>query len=345
MTSRKSYLREYQELSEISDWFELAALIAALVVGVFYLWYQFSTVGRMADPLFVTILLGSTAILLAGERYTQKHLFEKGLEFFSYSLNQEVGHAVIEKHRILAQHLFQSKYRIATGVGYGVVVAGSPVVLRVWANAPELQLALCTFLFFVNYITGTVMYSLARFVIDSKWLSQQIKVDVWNSRNPSSEFYIRSILNIGLIASTYVSISMTSILFSKFDRTAIVLLYIVFSFSVLVVVLVYPYIPIVRRMLSVKRELRDRIGHRLHSLTENALRTPAAKEADEVLEEMRRLLELRKAVEEVSLLPFRSVTVWAVAVMAFIFSHPLILEWLLGAHLFMNALNLTPQQP
>lgn len=323
----RDYRREFYGLSYVSDIVEMVAFAAAIAVGVFYLWLELKTLGKVSDWAFIVILVGATSILLFAERYIQKEFLNGGLRFLAYSLGLPLGLELVRAHREITGPLYSSRNRIISGIGYGLVLATAPYFLSVWPMHRALQVLLATFLFLVNYTTGNAMYGLVRFLLNSKTLARLIKLDLWNTRNPSTEFYIRHLLTLGFFASAYVSVSMTSILFSAFDRAFIVYVYVAFSFTVLFVTLVYPYLPIVRAAISAKHQFLARLGARLEISTRNALEHVGTPDFERILAEMHQLLELRKTVEMVDVVPFRRLSVVVVTVMAFIFSHPFILEW------------------
>jgi hypothetical protein len=332
MDNHRSREAEFAKICQLSCWLEYVAFFAACAMGSLYLFVQYSVTHAIIDFPFIFILLIATTILLLGEWTTRRHFFNSGLQFFIYSLAPCAETSAIDLHRTTSMRLFKSCNRIATGLGWGAVLGFAPYVLNVWPTNWLLQVLLSSFMFFVNYITGNAVFSLVQFLLNTQQLSSIMAIDVWNSRNPSTAFYMRSVLEVAIFSCIYTSVSMSSILFSKLDRTGVVYAYVALSFSLVALSALYPYSLIVLRLIRAKRELCARISVRLHTLTEDILNSSDRANTEAKMQEMRPLLELKRSVQELGILPFRTLGISATAVMAFVLSHPLLLDWALRAN-------------
>ncbi len=157
-------------------------LIAPVIIsGLAYVILQWSLTGQIVDTLFVGLLFGASVILVFGIYMLGSHLIMKSPAFFLAAFEDQKKMDAAKIHADFLQLIFDTKKMTITGILYGLLLAGSPIVLELWSENGILLFNLSIFLFFVNFITGAALYSLVRFIEKMYRITPFIHIDLWQA--------------------------------------------------------------------------------------------------------------------------------------------------------------------
>lgn len=224
-----------------------AALIlisTTFVTGILYVLVQWFRQGAIQDALFVSMLIGATMMLVFGVIRVNKYIVNRSLNFFVFSAPAERPEVAYQKYEKLCRSVMNVQRMTIAGVLYGLVVGSAPFVLNVWDTDILLKILLAVYMFFVNYVTGVAFYGLITFFIQSIKMGKMMKVNLWQINNPSSDFLLGATRRISVMASIYVCVCLSSILFSLLPITGLVIAYSCFSGLTILASLVIPPLPI-----------------------------------------------------------------------------------------------------
>lgn len=329
-----------EEFSEIevpngyAKWQSRLTLLAlALLFGVGYLTLERMLTGTIRDAVFVSMLVGATAILLYGLKYLRDYLVNRGIRFYNFVLSTDNPEEAYRQHDKLCSSVLNFQRMTVAGLLYGTVVGSAPYLLSLWQLNPILQISLSAFLFVINFATGVAFYGLIAFFVHAVRMGRMIEVDIWRVNKPSTDFLLGATRRISILASIYAGLSNTSILFSVLPITPLVIAYFCFSGLTILASVVIPSIPIARKLRSAKMEALNEIERQLHDTLKESLQK--AKEPDEEIntEQFESLLTMKEKIEAVHSWPFRIKSIFAGLSVVFFSSVPLIVEYILKVFL------------
>ena len=252
------------------------------------------------DIVFVSLLGSATLFLILALRNLRKYLIDEGFNYWNYVL-VDADHIEMSLTR-LAARILSTPWRVLSGVVYGFVVAAVVYAMHVLQGHERSQLEYLGLLFFANYVTGAALYSLVAFLTITPALIRNIKIQLWETRNVAAGFVIGSTLRIGIFASIYVGLCMTSILFSEIPIRSIVLVYVGFSVLMAVTSIGLPFWFYARRIRDARDKLVTRIGLEPNTLSDQLLSASGANRA--VFDRMQELMQLRQWTKTVEVVPF-----------------------------------------
>lgn len=304
-------------------------LVLALLSGVGYLTLERVLTGTIGDAVFVSMLIGATAILLYGLKYLRDYLVNRGIRFYNFVLSTENPEEVYRQHKRLCSSVLNFRWMTVAGLIYGTVIGSAPYLLSLWPANPGLQISLSTFLFVINYATGVAFYGLIVFFVHAVRMGQMIEVDIWRVNKPSTDFLLGATRRISILASIYAGLSNTSILFSVLPISPLVISYFCFSGLTILASVVIPSLPIAQKLRRAKMEALNEIERQLHDRLKDSLRK--AKDSNEKAntEELESLLTVKEKIEAVHSWPFRIKSISAGLSVILFTSIPLIVEYLL----------------
>ena len=198
-----------------------------------------------------------------------------------------------------------------SGIIYGAAVGSSPFLLNLWEPFVYNKIFLALFLFIVNFITGVAFYSLIMFYFHSFKLGDMIKVDLWNVDNPSTRFLLGATRRISVLSSFYVSICLSSILFSVFPISSLVITYSIFACAILLSSLIIPSYPVFHKLKAAKEKNLSEIDTKLNELFYKTINEVKSGGSNFDLKQFEILFQLRDRIESVTILPFKSKTLSA----------------------------------
>ena len=301
---------------------------ATFVSGVFYVILQYSRTKAIADAIFVSILIAATMILLIGIRKVHEFLVTRGLEFYTFVLSTENPSEVYSRHLRLCRSVTNFPRMTAIGIAYGMALASAPFLLNVWrANVP-IRFAMAIFMFTVNFVTGVAFYGLLTFFWQAIKMGSEARVNLWQAKNPSTDFLIGATRRIAVIASIYVSMCISSIIFSIFPLGGLVISYSAFACFIIIASLVVPPLPVARKIRAEKRTALVQLDQELQRAFFAVLKEPSEESADH-LERFQALLQLRESIEAIPTWPFKVKSLTTGASVIFFSSVPVVLHILL----------------
>lgn len=296
-----------------------------IITGVIYIFFQWNITNIIVDSLFVSMLLGATMILLLGMRIIQNYIINRGLHFYMFTMPKEEPDVGYKKYIQLCKSVFNFKKMTFVGVIYGCLVGSVPFILDIWEENMDLKILLTLFMFFVNFVTGIGFYGLTAFFYHSIKMGRLVKVDLWQVENPSTNFLLGASRRIALIASLYISICISSIIFSKIPIGNLVIGYSIFSAIIILSCLIIPSYPIAQRMREQKIIAIQDIGEQLQQCYYETLEL--VKSGSEVnFNKFEHLLQIREKIDSINSWPFKIKSLTAGLYVVFFSSIPLILQ-------------------
>lgn len=305
-------------------------LIAPVIIsGLTYVILQWSLTGQIVDTLFVGLLFGASVILVFGIYMLGSHLIMKSPAFFLAAFEDQKKMDAAKIHAEFLHLIFDAKKMTITGVLYGLFLAGSPVVLQLWPDNGILLVSLSIFMFFVNFITGAALYSLVRFIEKMYRITPSIQIDLWQANSGKTDFLLGMTRKLTVLASIYISLSMMSILFSKFPLNSLIVGYAIFSGVVFITVLVVTPAPIMRKLKQAKIDTLGELDNRIHELFKASGSKNRQLDNIEDLSKLRNLFELRDKIEQMNTYPFKLKSVFAFLSVIFFSALPVIVRLML----------------
>jgi hypothetical protein len=306
-----------------------AVTIGTIAAGVVYVLLQWRTRTSIADSVFVSMLIAATMILMLGLRQLRQYMVNKGLDFYSFALQSTDPNAAIREHDRLCAAVFANRWMTLSGGVYGSLLGAAPFVLAVWPNASALRVSLSAFLFVVNFATGVAFYGLLVFFRHAILMGRLLKVDLWQVDNHSTRFLLGATRRLSVLASVYVSICLSSILFSVLPVDAFVVAYSCFAGAIILASVLIPSLPIAAKLRETKRRSLEEIDRQLHDLFYSALEEMRRTRGHVDLTHIESLLHMRDRIENVPTWPFRLKSVTASLSVLLLSSIPVILQILL----------------
>lgn len=301
---------------------------AVLVIGLLYLMLEFNHTDQIVDSLFVSMLVGATLILLIGLRSVLNFLATRGETFYAFVLAATDPKEAYRRHAHLFATVTNTTRMTLSGVVYGLLIGFAPFVLNAWPQDAALRLGLAVFLFGVNFTTGVAFYALLSFFAFSTQMGAQARVDLWQASNPSTDFLTGATRRISVLASGYVAICLSSVLFSVLPPQGAVIAYSVFAAFMLVLSILVPALPLARKIHDAKfaalRELDEKVQAAFFEVL-----SKDPEQFDQRLSRLHALLALRERVERLQSWPFKVRSVTSAASVLFFSSLPVILQLLL----------------
>jgi len=202
-------------------------------------------------------------------------------------------------------------------------------MLGAWPEDTVLQASLGLFLGSVNFVTGVAFYGLVLFLVESFRLSKLVQVGLWQSRNPSTEFLTGAVRRIGLLASVYVALCISSIVFSVLSLNAWVMAYSVFAAVTIVAAIVAPSVPVARRIQLTKDEALNQLDEQIQQAFQRTLSQVGTFATGEAFGKRQSLLLFRERIESVSAWPFKTKSLTAAFSVVLVTALPVVLQYLL----------------
>jgi hypothetical protein len=307
---------------------------ASIVSGVVYIILQWSVSGEIRDSLFVSLLILATMVLMMGIVLLKKYLVSKGLEFYSFVLASVDPEESVRRYQALCRSILHFGLMTLSGALYGSAIAVSPIALNVWKGEPSLQASLFAFMFCVNFATGIGFYGMVVFFWKAYHLGEIVKVDLWHTQNPSTIFLLGLSRRLSLLASIYICISLSSILFSLLPIGKLVIGYSVFSGVIILISLFLPSYPVMKKLSAAKRGTLSEVDVKLNELFTQIV-SDMKKEGGAIdLGKFESLLRFREKVEAIQTFPFRVKAISAGVSVLVLSSIPVLLRFALTMVLF-----------
>lgn len=214
-----------------------AALGACLVTAGAYLGAQSAARGAIRDVVFVSILFGASGLLVVGLHRTRDFSVRNGVTACVLGSVDAGDTITLDLFRSLLAEVFHPRRMLVTGVLYGIAVASAPWVLHARPDDAHLRIALSAFLWAVNFVSA---HALIQFLARMYRLGGGISADVWGLKKPAMRFTFAVSRRVGLLASVYIGLALTSILFSVLPLKPPVILYSILAGAVALAAVVVP---------------------------------------------------------------------------------------------------------
>ncbi len=308
----------------------MAVAMLSLTVGLVYVSAQWFQTGTIADSIFVSILLGATFLLLVGLHGVRGYLVRRGLDFYLFVFSTTDPAQAYERHHQLLCSVIHPRRMILSGSVYGLMVGTAPWLLQTWPESPTLLILLSLFLFFVNFATGMAFYALLMFFRHAVEMGRMLHIDLWQISNPSTSFLLGSSRRITLLASLYISMCLSSILFSVLPVGGLVVIYSIFAGIILLASLIIPPLPVAQKLRDAKAQVLYDLDQQLNQVFYGTLEKLKKGDRQSVdMAEFEALLQLREKIAGLNILPFKSKSITAGASIIFFSLIPVLLQFVL----------------
>lgn len=306
-------------------------LVIALcfVSGTVYIPLQWYRRGDVKDAYFVSMLIAATMILMFGLRSLRRYMITRGLDFYSFVMSTSDPEKATLEHDKFCTSVFNFSRMTISGILYGIAIGSAPFVLGVWKDNLLLQCSLALFMFFVNFATGAAFYGLLTFFKHAFRMGAMVKADLWLVENASTNFLLGATRRLSVLASIYICISISSILFSVLPVDSLVIGYSCFSGLIILASLIVPTLPIAQKLKDARRQTLRQIDEQVHTAFTSALTDMNGESKKADLSLMLSLLQLREKVESRHIWPFRSKIISAVFSVLCLSAVPIVLKWIL----------------
>jgi len=213
---------------------------AVLAIGLVYLVLEFIHTGQIVDSLFVSMLVGATLILLIGMRSVLNFLATRGETFYAFVLATADPEEAYRRHAHLFATVTSTPRMTLSGVLYGFLLGSAPVPARRVAGGCHPATGPCGVHVWRELTTGVAS---TRFSASSpsrrRWAAGSGRPLA--GEQPFHGFLTGATRRISVLASGYVAICLSSVLFSVLPLQGSVLAYSVFAAFMLVLsILVRP---------------------------------------------------------------------------------------------------------
>lgn len=297
----------------------------ALLLGVSYVVAQWLRIGRIADGLFVSLLVVATFSLSASVRRAIGQLQAEGVGALLY-LRQTSEQSTAREVEIFLRELLDLNRAIAVGATYGLVVGAAVPVLGVWGEEPVLAVLLAAFLFIVNVATGVGLLGLLQFFLAAIRLGRTMRIDLWQVDNPATTFVVGATRRVAIMTALYAAVCNSSVLFSLLPINGYIIGYFVFSGLVLVSSIAVPVLPIVKRLEAAKRKVLADFDRRLFVTFSHSLGDLTGESIEVDFESLKTLLDLREQIRRQETWPFRLQAVFAALSVMLLSAIPVVLQ-------------------
>lgn len=300
-------------------------LMPTILTGLGYLITQWFNTGNIVDSPFVGLLFGATIILVLGIAALSRHVTNQGLNFFTSSIEFKSDKELVDLYKNYCSTILYLPGMIITGVLYGFAIALTPYLFDIWSEQLMLRHLLALFLLAVNFVTGAALYSLVRYVDQTYRISPLINIDLWQANSGKTEFILGMTRKMSVLASLYIALSLTSILFSQIPVNAAVISYGIFSGIILLSVLFVTPAPVVQKLKDEKLKMLSDLDERIHDLL---VKSDKQSNNDDTLEleRMKSLLDLREKIENHNVWPFKAKSVLATISVVFFSYLPILVR-------------------
>ena len=286
--------------------------------------YQYSESGVVRDWIFVVILLVATCILILGMGFLHKYLLKNIPRFFRYTMEGKNDLEVREASLSFCD--FKVVPVSISGIIYGVSVASSVFILKVWPDLPTLRCLLFVFLFFVNFVTGVALFSVVLFTYRAWKISGYVKVDIWERSNLSTEIYRKITQSIALVGGFYAFLCISGIWVSVFPVSTLTIGYSVFSGMVILSLYIFPKLPIRLKIKRSKRENLEVVSSLIRDELKKVFRPPGTQTPPVAYDYISSLLNLRDRIERTPTWPFELKSLLTTSYMGLVTILPVIIQ-------------------
>ncbi|MHC4541738.1 MAG: hypothetical protein ACYS74_18480 [Planctomycetota bacterium] len=319
----------YSDAGYASTTWSVGVVALCFVTGTLYVPIQWHRHGDIKDAAFVSMLIAATMILMFGLRRLQRYIVTKGLDFYSFVMSTSDPEKAVLEHDQLCASVINFRRMTIAGILYGMAIGSTPFVWGVWKDDVFLRSSLSLFMFFVNFATGVAFYGLLTFFCHAIKMGAMVKIDLWHVENPSTNFLLGATRRLSVLASIYVCISISSILFSVLPIGSLVIGYSCFSAGVILASLAVPTLPVAKKLRESKAQTLRQIDEQVQAAFAGVLAKMNSEDKKVDLTAFESLLQLREKVESVHTWPFKLKALSAGFSVVFFSSVPVVLQLLL----------------
>ena len=331
---RKVASRELRRIGYSNRWMETALLILTIISAAAYSALLLLHSVAISELIFVFLLVSATILLYVGLGWLRRYFYVKGRLFFNPSAQRDRRASGALFHLSLSKQIFSRSKRLFAAFFYGSTIATGTFFLQVRAEEPTEQIGLLIFLFFANALTGTALFSVFQFLNNSRHFFDALEVNPWVPENKSAQIFLSLTRRLTLVATSYVSLSMVSILFSSLPLSLIVSGYVILCITIIFIIIIVPYSSVLARLNTKRREILHGIGSQIHRNTALIISNNKNERSERVFAHTKQLMELKKWLERTSYAPIRLSSLRAFISVTLISLLPIAVERLLDSGLF-----------
>ena len=260
-----------------------------------YILIQFLKVGVVEDPVFCGILTANTYLIYRSCRFFKGHLQRvPGMPANDIPQSARSGIEVLRKA------IFLSKPALITGLFFGTIYFCSSLVLRPWVDNTEINLILGIFLFCANVVTGMALYSLLCYFRYAISVGKYLEINLWDRSPPLAASIIQTNQLVVIATSFICCLAIVSVMFSKFRLDFSILLFSVFSLTIMALAFLVPLIPITAQLRDIKQKNLSRIRSMMESEYSGLMKSAENNEAELDLSRFEALAQLHEKVHSIN---------------------------------------------
>jgi hypothetical protein len=302
---------------------------ATFTTGVIYIVLEWVRQKDVSDSIFISMLIAATIILVFGITRLSKYILNKGLNYCIFLLSKSSSDKGYELYDKLCTSVLNLRLMTISGILYGIAIGSVPFVLNLWSGDIVLKISLSTFMFCVNFVTGVAFYSLITFFIHSIKMGKLVNVNLWQINNPTTDFFLGATRRISVLASIYICICLSSILFSPIPIGGLVIAYSCFSGCIIISSLVLPPLPVMQKLKEAKTIALLELDKQLYLSFYKNLEEKKPSKTNVDFDKVKTLLDLREKIEDINIWPFRVKSAMAGLSVMLFSSVPIILQIIL----------------
>jgi hypothetical protein len=223
------------------------AIILLFLAGIGYICIQWKLTGKIVDWIFAIMLTSASIFLLFRLRKMFLRLVHSGLPFYhslyqNSNISGSIEDSILEEFQNDIGRIFDNKNTILSGLAFDSIFIAGIMYMGIWSGNFFIRIGFLAFLCIANFITGCGIYSLFRLLFIMKRWIRQMHIDVWRMQSEAMR-YIRRLRNeIVNIISVYISVCLSSVIFSVIDTTRLFIGYVAFAVLLLAVTFFFPEI-------------------------------------------------------------------------------------------------------
>lgn len=298
-----------------------ASLLSAFAyIGLHFYWFW-----RVADPLFIAIILFNAGLAIGFGFY-----FERKLNTMLTAFNETDPTERIEPESAI-DTIFHHPFAVPAAMLFSGSIAAWVFLLFPWNphsgifQAQPLNVLLALFLFCSNIIVGYGLYCVGRFWLLAWHRIQRMELNVLLPTRPDLAMYRDIIRDLVILIATIATLAVISLPLSQIDPGITTVLFSLIALGVVVASYLLPMLPLTRKFHLAKNAELHRVEQRINTLYEGMLKSddPTTNKA-----QMEGYTALRDQIKAVKTLPpggeFSIFTSIAVSFMTFL---PSIIDW------------------
>lgn len=302
----------------------LALGLLTCLAGCAYALTQYRSQSTVADSAFVTLLSAASLFVALLGRRLLRNFIRDSSDLIASSRDVSMATLKGSFHNDL-EKIASIRRALALGTGYGACLGAAPWILNVWPDDTASRVSLGVFMLAANFLTGFLLSPLAQVFRWIVGLGRVTPISLWQHGRRAVSFVSKYAQQISLTAAAYIALCIGGIPFSRFPVSDLVIAYAVFAGTAFVLISVLPQIPISLRIHAEKQKALRLVEARIRVHFQR-FEEADGETATAVLSGLDRLFDLKKKIEDVSIVPYFFRSVGTVVSIGLVMTWPTLVE-------------------